>query len=62
MDQRLTFVRPAIRWWGLNGYDGGNKLTVGAMLEAQTPNTVELANGLPLETSRQDMREQGLRW
>ena len=36
-------------------------LAVGAMLEGQTPNTVELANLLPLETPRQDMREQGLR-
>lgn len=36
-------------------------LAVGAMLEGQTPNTVELANLLPLETSRQDMREQWLR-
>jgi hypothetical protein len=31
------------------------------MLEGQTPNTVELANLLPLETERQDMREQWLR-
>ncbi|MDO9046616.1 MAG: hypothetical protein Q7U66_02635 [Methylobacter sp.] len=31
------------------------------MLEKQTPNTVELANLLPLETERQDMREQWLR-
>jgi hypothetical protein len=36
-------------------------LVVGAMLEGQTPNTVELANLLPLETERQDMREQWLR-
>lgn len=36
-------------------------LAVGAMLEGQTPNTVELANLLPLETERQDMREQWLR-
>ena len=28
------------------------------MIEGQTPNTVELANLLPLETERQDMREQ----
>ena len=33
-------------------------LAVGAMIEGQTPNTVELANLLPLETERQDMREQ----
>lgn len=36
-------------------------LAVGAMLEGQTPNTVELATLLPLETERQDMREQWLR-
>lgn len=36
-------------------------LAVGAMLEARTPNTVELANVLPLDTERQDMREQWLR-
>ena len=36
-------------------------LAVGAMIEGQTPNTVEWANRLPLETERQDMREQGLR-
>lgn len=36
-------------------------LAVGAVLEAQTPNTVELANLLPLDTERQDMREQWLR-
>ena len=36
-------------------------LAIGAVLEAQTPNTVELANLLPLETDRQDMREQWLR-
>jgi hypothetical protein len=36
-------------------------LAVGAMIEAQTPNTVELANLLPLPTERQDMREQWLR-
>lgn len=36
-------------------------LAVGAMLEGQTPNTVELANLLPLDTARQDMREQWLR-
>jgi hypothetical protein len=35
-------------------------LAVGAMLEGQTPNKVELANLLPLETERQDMREQWL--
>jgi hypothetical protein len=36
-------------------------LAVGAMIEGQTPNTVELANLLPLETERQDMREQWMR-
>ena len=33
-------------------------LAVGAMREAQTPNTTELAKVLPLPTERQDMREQ----
>ncbi|SMF96816.1 hypothetical protein SAMN02949497_4226 [Methylomagnum ishizawai] len=36
-------------------------LVVGAMIEGRTPNTVELANLLPLSTDRQDMREQWLR-
>ena len=36
-------------------------LAVGAVLEGQTPNPVELANRLPLATERQDRREQGLR-
>lgn len=36
-------------------------LAVAAMVEAQTPNTVELSNLLPLDTERQDMREQWLR-
>ena len=36
-------------------------LAVGAMIAGQTPNTVELANLLPLDTERQDMREQWLR-
>ena len=36
-------------------------LAVGAMLEAQTPNTSELANMLPVPTERQDIREQWLR-
>src|SRR5512143_1431150 len=36
-------------------------LAVAAMLEAQTPNTTELANVLPVSTARQDMREQWLR-
>ena len=33
-------------------------LAVGAILEVQTPNTAELAHLLPLETERQDRREQ----
>jgi len=36
-------------------------LAVGAMIEMRTPNTSELANVLPLETERPDMREQWLR-
>lgn len=36
-------------------------LAVGAMIEGRTPNTVDLANLLPLDTERQDMREQWLR-
>ena len=36
-------------------------LAVGAMIEARTPNPAELANVLPLETERQDMRAQWLR-
>ena len=36
-------------------------LAIGAMIEGQTPNTVELSNILPLDTERQDMREQWLR-
>ena len=36
-------------------------LAIGAMIEGQTPNTVELSNLLPLNTERQDMREQWLR-
>jgi len=36
-------------------------LAVGAMIEVRTPNTAELANVLPLDTERQDMREQWLR-
>ena len=36
-------------------------LAVGAIIEGQTPNTVELSNLLPLDTDRQDMREQWLR-
>lgn len=36
-------------------------LAVGARLEAQTPNTMELAHRLPLPTERQDLREPWLR-
>src|SRR5512143_1542082 len=36
-------------------------LAVGAMLEAQTPNTSELANVLPVPTEQQAVREQWLR-
>ena len=36
-------------------------LAVGAMIEAQTPNTVELTHLLPLDLERQDLREQWLR-
>ena len=32
-------------------------LAVGTMIEGQTPNTAELANLLPLDTDRHDMRE-----
>ena len=36
-------------------------LAVGAMIEVQTPNTIELANVLPLPTEQSESREQGLR-
>ena len=36
-------------------------LAVEAMIEVRTPNMAELTNVLPLETARQDMREQWLR-
>ena len=36
-------------------------LAVAAMIEARTPNTLELSTLLPLETERADMREQWLR-
>ena len=36
-------------------------LAVGAMIEAQTPNTIELANVLPVPTEQQAVREQWLR-
>jgi hypothetical protein len=36
-------------------------LAIGAMIEGQTPNTVALSKLLPLDTERQDRREQWLR-
>ena len=36
-------------------------LAVGAMIEAQTPNTIELANVLPVPTEQPEIREQWLR-
>ena len=36
-------------------------LAVGAMIEVQTPNTIELANVLPLPTEQSEIREQWLR-
>src|SRR5512135_1097224 len=36
-------------------------LAVGAMIEAQTPNTSELADVLPVPTEQPGIREQGLR-
>lgn len=33
-------------------------LAIGAMIEGQTPNTVELSNPLSLDTERHNMREQ----
>lgn len=36
-------------------------LAVGAMIERQTPSTMELSNLLSLDTERQNMREQWLR-
>ena len=38
-----------------------NQLAVGAMIEAQLPNRSKLANGLPVPTERQEIREPGLR-
>ena len=54
--QGLPTVLPTLRKTVVNKL----ALAVGAMLEARTPKTVELANGLPLPTERQDMREQWL--
>lgn len=57
VEQGLREVHPKLR----KTVVGKLSLAVGAMLEGQTPNTVELANLLPLDTDRQDMREQWLR-
>ena len=57
IEQGLRAAHPTLRKTVLTKV----ALAVGAMLEAQTPNTVELANLLPLDTERQDMREQWLR-
>ena len=53
----LTAALPGLR----KTVVGKLALAVGAMIEGQTPNTVELANRLPLKTERQDLREQWLR-
>ncbi len=57
MERGLAEVLPGLR----KTVAGKLALAVGAMIEGQTPNTVELANLLPLPTERQDMREQWLR-
>lgn len=57
VQRRLNDVLPKLR----KTVAGKLALVVGAMIEKQTPNTVELANLLPLDTDRQDMREQWLR-
>lgn len=57
VQDRLNDVLPQLR----KTVVGKLALVVGAMIEKQTPNTVELANLLPLDTERQDMREQWLR-
>jgi Transposase DDE domain len=57
VEHGLREVHPGLRKTVVNKL----ALAVGAMLEGQTPNTVELSNLLPLETERQDMREQWLR-
>src|SRR5512139_1981331 len=53
----LQAVHPKLRKTVINKL----ALAVGAMIEAQTPNTSELANVLPVPTERQDLREQWLR-
>lgn len=55
--QGLVEAHPRLRKTLVNNLS----LAVGAMIEGQTPNTVELANLLPLPSGRQDMREQWLR-
>jgi hypothetical protein len=57
VERGLRDAHPKLRKTGVKKL----ALAVGALLEAQTPNTVELANVLPLETERQEMREQWLR-
>lgn len=57
VERGLTAALPQLR----KTVVGKLSLAVGAMIEGQTPNTVELANLLPLKTERQDMREQWLR-
>src|SRR5512134_3629773 len=53
----LQAVHPKLRKTVLNKL----ALAVGAMLEAQTANTSELANVLPVPTEQQEGREQWLR-
>jgi hypothetical protein len=50
----LQAAHPKLRQTDINKL----ALAVGAMIEAQTPNTSELANVLPVPTERQEMREQ----
>lgn len=57
VERGLTVALPGLRKTVVSKLS----LAVGAMIEGQTPNTVELANLLPLNTARQDMREQWLR-
>ena len=57
MERGLWNLHPKLRKTVVSKVVSGG----GAMIEGQTPNTVELANLLPLETERQDMREQWLR-
>jgi hypothetical protein len=57
VERGLAGALPGLRKMGVKKL----ALAVGAMIEGQTPNTVALANLLPLETERQDVREQWLR-